>query len=219
MPKLNLDNPVFRLMGVLGDILILNLLWVLCCIPVITIGASSTALFSVSRKLAAGENCRIARDFFRAFRRNWKTATLAWLPLAALGVLFAADLLIAFQTPGALGSLFRGTGSVLCLLWLATAGNAFALLARYEYKPLRVLPDALLLGISRPQSALASVTAALWLPLLGLLDPGTALYLLPFWMLAAGPVSAIAVSAALLPVFRRLEENKDHSEDDPSCLS
>ena len=218
MPKLNLDNPVFRLMGALGDILILNLLWVLCCIPVVTIGASTAALFTVARKLAAGEDSRITRDFFRAFRRNWKTATLMWLPLAALGILFAADLLIAFRTPGALGNLFRGTGIVLCLLWLVTAGNAFALLARYEYRPLRVLLDALMLGISCPASAVTSVAAALWLPLLSLLDPGTALYLLPLWLLAAGSASALAISAVLLPAFRRMEEKNDDSED-MSCQS
>lgn len=219
MPKMNLDNPVFRLMGALGDILLLNLIWVICCVPLITIGASTTALFAVARKLAAGEDCRVWRDFLRAFRRNWKPATLMWLPLAAAGVLFAADLLIAFQTPGALGNLFRGTGLVLCLLWIVTAGNAFALLARYEYKPLRVLLDALLLGISRPLSAVTSIAAALWLPLLALLDPGTALYLLPIWLLVAGAVSALALSAALLPAFRRMEEKNDDSEDHASCLS
>lgn len=218
MPKLNLDNPVFRLMSALGDILILNLLWVLCCIPLVTTGASTTALFTVARKLAAGEDSQITKDFFRAFRRNWKTATLMWLPLALAGTLFAADLLIAFQTPGALGNLFRGTGTVLCLLWLATAGNAFALLARYEYKPLRVLLDALMLGISCPASAVTSAATALWLPLLSLLDPGTALYLLPVWLLVAGSVSALALSAVLLPAFRRLEEKSDNSED-KSCQS
>lgn len=94
-----------------------------------------------------------------------------------------------------------------------------SLLARYEYKPLRVLLDGLMLGISRPLSAVTSIATALWLPLLGLLDPGTALYLLPIWLLVAGAVSALALSAALLPAFRRMEEKNDDSEDHASCLS
>lgn len=219
MPKLNLDNPVFRLMGVLGDLLILNLLWALCCVPLITVGASTTALFHVARKLAAGEPCRAASEFFRAFRRNWRQATPVWLMLAGAAVLFAADLLIALRTPGALGNVFRGTGIVLCLVWVAAAGNAFALLARYEYRPARVLADALRLCAARPATAVTSIALALWLPLLGALDPVAALYLLPLWLLVAGAVSALALSGVLLPVFRTLEENKEHQEEDASCPS
>ena len=45
MPKLKIDNPFFRFMGKLGDLVILSVLWLLCCLPVVTIGASTTALF------------------------------------------------------------------------------------------------------------------------------------------------------------------------------
>ena len=68
MPKLNLDNPVFRAMGRLGDLLILNLTWALCCLPVVTAGASTTALFYVARRLAAGEDCMIWLGFFHSVR-------------------------------------------------------------------------------------------------------------------------------------------------------
>ena len=91
----------------------------------------------------------------------------------------------------------------------------FAVKSRAEN---RVLLDALMLGISCPASAVTSVAAALWLPLLSLLDPGTALYLLPLWLLAAGSASALAISAVLLPAFRRMEEKNDDSED-MSCQS
>ena len=134
MPKLNLDNPVFRAMSWLGDMVFLNLLWVLCCLPLVTAGASTAALLTVARRLVSGEICRIGRDFFHAFRLNWRQATKTWLILAAAGVLFAADLLITFQMPGALNNLLRGPSAVLCVVWLTVTGNAFALLARYLHK-------------------------------------------------------------------------------------
>lgn len=75
MPKLNLDNPVFRIMSRLGDLFLLNLLWAVCCLPVITIGASTTALFYTARKMAAGEEYLLWQDFFHSFRLNLRQST------------------------------------------------------------------------------------------------------------------------------------------------
>lgn len=211
MPKLNLDNPVFRAMSWLGDMVFLNLLWVLCCLPLVTAGASTAALLTVARRLVSGEICRIGRDFFHAFRLNWRQATKTWLILAAAGVLFAADLLITFQMPGALNNLLRGTSAVLCVVWLTVTGNAFALLARYEYGSVRVIADGALLALKKPLSGMVTVVLALWLPLLLLYDPATALYLLFPWLLVGGSVWALALSATLLPTFRQMEGEKGDS--------
>lgn len=212
MPKLNLDNSFFHAMGRLGDVVLLNLLWVVCCIPIVTAGASTTALLTVARKMTAGNGCRVAADFLRAFRRNWQQATVLWLILAAAGVLFLADVFLAYRMSGAEGSLLRGTGIGLCLVWLAAAGNAFALMSRYEYTLGRVLWDALYLAVRRPFSALATIGAALWLPLLWRYDPVTALYVLLPWALVGGAVWAILLSASLLPVFRKIEESRKVGE-------
>ena len=63
----------------------LNVLWFLCCLPIVTAGASTTALFYVTLKLAKDEEGAITRSFFRAFRRNFRKATLIWLILLAGG--------------------------------------------------------------------------------------------------------------------------------------
>lgn len=206
MANLKLDNPFFGAMGKLGDVVLLNVTWAVCCLPVVTAGASTTALLYTARRMAAGEPCRIWRDFFRAFRQNWRQATAVWLLLAAAGALFIADVAIAFRTPGAVGNLFRGTGLALCLMWLILAGNAFALLARYAYTVPRVLGDAFRLALRCPASAGITVLMAAWLPLLALADLNAALYLLPLWLLAGGSLWALCLCAVLLPTFRKLEE-------------
>lgn len=101
MPKLNLDNPVFRIMNRLGDLFLLNLLWAVCCLPVITIGASTTALFYTARKMAAGEEYLLRQDFFHSFRLNLRQGTAVWLLLAAAAALFTANLWGAFSIPPA----------------------------------------------------------------------------------------------------------------------
>lgn len=63
LPSMKTDSPFFNFMRKLGDVVLLNVTWIVCCLPVATIGASTTALFYAARKIAAGEDYRIWRDF------------------------------------------------------------------------------------------------------------------------------------------------------------
>lgn len=126
------DNPVFVWMGKLGDLIGLNLLFLACCLPVFTIGASTTALFYTARKLLDGECVGLRKTFFHSFRQNLKQATVVLLILLIIGALAIADLILGFRTPGASGNLFRGIGIGLGLVWLMVCVYIFALLSRYE---------------------------------------------------------------------------------------
>ena len=72
----NMDNKFFVFMGRVADLLLLNFLCILCCIPVVTAGASITALYYVTLKMARDEESYIARSFFRSFKQNFKQATI-----------------------------------------------------------------------------------------------------------------------------------------------
>ena len=69
----------------------LNLLWMVCSIPVVTLGAATTALYYVTLKLARGEEGNVTAMFFRSFRENFKQATVLWLILLAFGLFLGAD--------------------------------------------------------------------------------------------------------------------------------
>ena len=72
----NMDNKFFVFMGRVADLLLLNFLCILCCIPVVTAGASITALYYVTLKMARDEESYIARSFFRSFKQNFKQSTI-----------------------------------------------------------------------------------------------------------------------------------------------
>ena len=67
----NLDSPIMVFLSKMADLLILNLLALICCIPIITIGASMTAMSYVTLKMVRDEECYIAKDFFKSFRQNF----------------------------------------------------------------------------------------------------------------------------------------------------
>lgn len=199
------DNPVFRSLGRLGDLVGLNVLWLLCCLPVVTAGAATTALFYVARKMALGETCFVRRDFFRSFRANWKQGALLGLGFLLTGALFFFDLWVGLHTDSALGNLFRGVGVAFAAVWLAVMGFAFPTLARYEYRLGRLVVDSLRLCVAKPHITLVQILLAIWLPGLLWLDPNLFLFCLPLWLLVGPAASAVALSALLAPVQEAFE--------------
>ena len=92
-------------------LVVLNVLWVLCSLPVVTIGPSTAALYQVLGKVIQGEDSHTARKFFAAWRENFKCALLVWLPMLAVLVLCGFDLYFAVLNDLAAG----GSGADVCV--------------------------------------------------------------------------------------------------------
>ena len=100
----NMDNKFFVFMGKIADLCMLNLLCIICCIPIVTAGASLTALYYVTMKMVRNEEAYIFRSFFRSFKQNFKQATVINIIMLAgkmgqpagkiLGMIFAAFTLL-----------------------------------------------------------------------------------------------------------------------------
>ena len=91
MPFFSYDSKFSQILLRLCKSCCLNLLWFICSIPIVTIGASTTALYYVSFKIVKDEDRSLTRMFFRAFRENFRQATVLWLILLAFGALLAGD--------------------------------------------------------------------------------------------------------------------------------
>ena len=93
----------------------LNIIWLVCCLPIVTIGASTTALYYTSFKIAKDEGSYITTMFFRSFRQNFKQATIIWLIMLAAGLLIGADAVLLYR----LRATSTGTAAVIWTLLLA----------------------------------------------------------------------------------------------------
>ena len=81
MPFFSYESKFSQMMIKLSYSCWLNLLWLICSIPVFTLGAATTALYDVSLKIVRDEETSITRQFFRSFRRNFRQSTVLWLIL------------------------------------------------------------------------------------------------------------------------------------------
>lgn len=75
----NLDNPFMQFLFRVSDLIILNLIFMLSCIPIVTIGASISALHSVCLKIVRGQESYMWQGFWKAFRQNFKQGTVLWI--------------------------------------------------------------------------------------------------------------------------------------------
>ena len=93
----------------------LNIMWLVCCLPIVTIGASTTALYYTSFKIAKDEGSYITTMFFRSFKQNFKQATIIWLIMLVTGVIIVADAILLYR----LRATSTGTAAVIWTLLLA----------------------------------------------------------------------------------------------------
>ena len=90
----SMDNGLFRALNRISDLMILNLIFILCCIPVVTIGPALTGLYYVALKIASNEEGYIVRGFFKSFKQNFRQGLIIWLILLAAGCVFGVDIFI-----------------------------------------------------------------------------------------------------------------------------
>ncbi|MCI8280976.1 MAG: YesL family protein [Lachnospiraceae bacterium] len=94
------NNLFFRVTGRLWDLFVLNLLWALFSLPLVTAGASTLALYTVLSRIQAGEEGYLFRDFWQAFRKNLKKGLKVELLLAAAGIMIPCSILFWGQRSG-----------------------------------------------------------------------------------------------------------------------
>ena len=118
MKFLAIDSPVMRVLGRLGDIIILNMIFVVGCIPVITIGTSLSALYAVAMKMARGEEPSVWKEFWKAYKRNFKQATICWLIMAVVAILLFVDFRIIRVFQGSMYSVMRVILAIILGMWI-----------------------------------------------------------------------------------------------------
>lgn len=144
----NPDSPLMRFMSRVADMMLLNALWLIFCIPVITIGASTAAKFHVTLKLAEGEEEGILKTFWRGFRSNFGQATKVFLLLLIPLALVIADgslLIVGLFGNSVVNNVILALPIVVfSMIWT----YVFPLVAKFENPAGVTVKNALLLAIA-----------------------------------------------------------------------
>lgn len=162
------NGPIFNVLSRVTDILWLNVLYIICCIPIITIGAATTSLYYVTMKMAKNEEGYVAQDFFKSFKQNFKQSTCIWAIFLVVIIMLTGDIRIIGSN--SISALFSGgsiyailiAGGFIGLISLFTFVYVFAVLARFENTALNIIKYAFLMSIKHiPHTLLMILISAL----------------------------------------------------------
>ena len=146
---LNPDNPVMQFITKIVYSVYLNILWFMCCIPVVTAGAATTALYYVSLKMAKNEEGGITKSFFKAFKENFKQSTIVWLILLALGIVLGIDgyVLWHMRFENAFWTVITAIFLVAAAAYLIVVMYIFPLMARFDNTIFAMFKNSLFIGM------------------------------------------------------------------------
>lgn len=196
------DSKLFQLLLRVSDIVVLSVLWLLCSLPVITIGASTSALYYTVMKLVRQRGDSSMSMFFHAFKENFKASIPVTLLLLVVGYALVVDFSLLSEKMGG-SPVFHGLCIVVLVLYAAVASLLFPVLAKFRCTLRELMHNVLLLMLRHPLTVVAV----------------TAMHLIPVWLIYAhlewveklegvfllfGPGTIAYINALMLvPVFRR----------------
>lgn len=135
-------NPLVETINTLFHFFILNLVFLLTCIPVFTVGTALSSLYYVIIKETKGEAGYLVRPYLREFKRNFKNATIAFLILSLIGALLLFNLLFWPVQGNPFSYVITGVLAVIAVVWLAVSHYTYPLIGRFVNTPLRSIRNA-----------------------------------------------------------------------------
>lgn len=203
MKIFNLDSPLMRFLEKLANLMIINILVMICSIPIFTVGASLTAAHYVALKMVRDEDTYIVKSFFKSFKENFKQATILWLILLGIILILAGDFYIIMKSGLEFGNFMKTAVVVAAILVVMASIFLFPALAKFDNTIKMTIRNAVFMSILQlPKTALMAV-----------------LYVAPviiaiFWLQAVPVVMMLGIAvpiylSAMLynKFFQKLEDN------------
>ncbi len=200
-----IDSPVMKFLGRLGDIIILNLIFVVTSLPVITIGTALSALYAVAMKLARGEDSSILKEYMKAFKRNMKPATISWLIMSAAGALIFVDFRLAGVFEGTAYTVIRLLLAMIFGVWVLIFLYLFPYIARFENTVFHSVKNALFLSAAHVPSTIMMLVISIGMIVVTLFTSRTFVIGTIAWFFAGFAVMAYAQGFLLGRIFSKYE--------------
>lgn len=183
----NVDNGVFSFLGKVCDIVFLSIIWILFCIPIITIGPANTAMYYATVKVIRRERGYIFREFFKSFRVNFKRGAIAGIIITLAYTILVFDLFWvrnSFDTLGSNGTIMFGIFLAIAFLLSCFSVYVFPILSRFDMSVIQLFKAASVMSIRHLPSTLgmliitlAAFAGVVVIPILIMIIPVTATFL------------------------------------------
>lgn len=206
------ENSLFqRIFIFLGQLIALNLLWIVCSLPVITAGAATTSLFYCTLRMHKNGDCSVFKDFFRSFKQNFLQATAIWLILLLSAGCIYMERKAILTMPGMMPQIFSYIVTAICIPLILIALYVFPTLAAFENKISKLITNAFYFAVKKIFYALAVAAITIAPMYFTLVDAQLFPVYLLIWMMCGFSLTAYADAWFMWKLFRpyfSVEEEK-----------
>ncbi len=201
----NQDNPVSRFLAGILDLIILNALFILTSLPIITMGASLTALYSVLlwRKDDDGYLYQI---YFSSFRKSFRQSTLIWIPSAMITGFLFYEMYLIFQVLDQSLRPLQYPVWISLFLMVSILLYAFPQIAGYTQETLVILKNSILISLSNLVLTIAFLAVSFLIVDVGLHNGGLMVLIFSFYLFIGFALTGKIFSFYLKRVFQKLEQ-------------
>ena len=211
MKIFDLDSPLINVLNKMVDLIWLNILTLICCIPISTAGAAFTSMHYVALKIVRNEESYITRSFFKSFKTNFRQATLIWLMILLIAAVLGGDYYIITKSGIQFSSVLVVLIMAAAVLVICTTLYVFPVLAKFDNTIMGTIRNAFIMSILQlPKTVVMFVMA--FFPLIIYL---VSLRLIPIIFLFGFSLPAYASAMLYNKFFQKLEDQLV-SEQEPA---
>ncbi|MGN0999813.1 MAG: YesL family protein [Faecousia sp.] len=207
------DSKVMKLLGRIADIIILNILYLISCIPILTIGAATSALYTVCFRLGTDAEGPVIKGYFAAFRDNFKQGTIVWLVILAYLLCACYSAVLLYHLQGALRYTFI-LFAVFALLGLTAFSYAFPLISQFQNRTWRVLYNAFVFSLAYLPKSLLMAALNFFPVVLICFDPNLYIRIGIIWYILYFSAVACVNVRLLRKVFSPFMSQEEEAEGD-----
>lgn len=155
------DSPVMQFIGRFCDIVILNIVFLLTCLPIFTIGAANAAMYDVVFRMDTEREEKLLGTYFRAFQENFRQGTVIWLILLLFGTASCVNMVQFSAIGGTFGYILFVFAMLVMVVAVMAASYVFPLLSQFRNSTRNMLKNALLLSVANlPRTLVVAVVNA-----------------------------------------------------------
>lgn len=146
MAKININQPFFQFMNTLAAFILLNILFLISCLPIFTIGAALTSLYSVTMAYAKDEQGYLIKHYFISFKNNFKQATAIWMILLLLSAILVFNMAFWHAMGSLLGTIVFVLVGLVLILTLLCYLYVFPLIGRFSNSTFQSIKNAIFIA-------------------------------------------------------------------------
>lgn len=202
----NMDNTFFTVIGKLADLFVISILWILLCLPIVTAGPATTALYYVIVKVIRRERGYLLREFFKCFKMNFKQGAIAGIILTITYLALYIDRRIVLTFEGNVGFVLFAIFNAMLLIVFCVTIYVFPILSRFQVSLKQLFKSSLFMAMRHlPSTVLMALIVVVTLVGVNFMIP---------LLFIAPALCCLACSMILERVFKKYIPEKSEGEED-----